>query len=766
MLSKKQRYQLGFIRQPDWQPKKAISALSNQAYDWQASDDDPQFVARPRLWLPGWYMLELGIEHNQPSAMAELYLNTGKGFNAGQQLRLPLPQGKVTKRLLYIPFGLRALRLDPLTTSGSFSISHCQLIWLKPSFARRRLLQRLQKVHRQYKDQALPAIFTSLKQQARQQALPWRTLALQVYDSTFVHATPDINYQHWIKQQAKREQQEQELLLQQLPHWPLKPVISVLLPVYNTSPALLAECISSVKQQLYPHWQLCVTDDASTCPDTRQALQRLCAGDERIQLVQRAVNGHISAASNTALTLATGDYVALLDHDDLLAPDALLQVAAAINRQPNALLLYSDEDKINEQGKRYDPHFKPDWNPDLLLGQNYISHLGVYQRRRMLEIGGFREGLEGSQDHDFLLRFTKELNTSQIVHIPKVLYHWRAMAGSTALASNEKSYAHHAGLQAVQQHVAATVPGAQINTTAGHYYRVCWPLPSPAPLVSLLVPTRDGVDILAPCINAILEKTDYHNFELIILDNQSNCSRTLKYMQEVTERDPRVRVLKWDHSFNYSAINNFGASQARGSILGLINNDVEPINSDWLSEMVSQVSRPEIGCVGAKLYYPNGTLQHAGVILGIGGVAGHSHKYFNGNTAGYFSRLQLAQNLSAVTGACLLVRKNVFDQVGGLNEEHLKVAFNDVDFCLKVREAGYRNLFTPFAELYHHESVSRGTEDNPEKQARFQAEIAYMRQTWGAQLDNDPAYNPNLTLAYEDFSLRQPLTDIEEQKCI
>ncbi|WP_418135403.1 glycosyltransferase family 2 protein [Oceanimonas smirnovii] len=579
-------------------------------------------------------------------------------------------------------------------------------------------------------------------------------MALQAYQSTFEHSVAGVNYSWWLEQQAERHQEQLQVLQSQQPQWAYQPVISILLPVYNTPPTLLAECIHSVTAQLYSNWQLCIADDASTSAETRQALQQLCAGDKRIKLVQRENNGHISAASNSALAVATGDYVALLDHDDLLSPDALLKVAAAINQHPNALLLYSDEDKIDGQGKRYDPHFKPGWNPDLLLSQNYISHLGVYQRQRMVNIGGFREGLEGSQDHDLVLRFTDGLQSQHIVHIPEVLYHWRAVAGSTALGSNEKSYAHKTGLQVLQQYVSKQHPQASVSSTAGDYYRVVWPLPSPAPLVSLLVPTRDGVDILAPCVNAILEKTDYRHFELIILDNQSSCPRTLEYMQQVSERDERVRVLRWDHPFNYSAINNFGASQAKGSIIGLVNNDVEPINAGWLSEMVSQACRPKIGCVGAKLYYPNGSLQHAGVILGIGGVAGHSHKYFNGNALGYFARLQLVQNLSAVTAACLLVRKEVFEQVGGLNEEHLKVAFNDVDFCLKVREAGYRNLFTPFAELYHHESVSRGAEDNPEKQARFQAEIAYMRQTWGPQLDNDPAYNPNLTLAYEDFSLR------------
>jgi GT2 family glycosyltransferase len=341
------------------------------------------------------------------------------------------------------------------------------------------------------------------------------------------------------------------------------------------------------------------------------------------------------------------------------------------------------------------------------------------------------------------------------VHVPYVLYNWRAGAGSTALESGEKDYTSTAGLKAVHDNLVQKIPDVQVQL--GHFantYQVRWPLPEQPPLVSLMIPTRDRVEILKPCVDAILERTDYPRLEVLILDNQSSCTATLDYMRDVTSRDKRVRVLHWNEPFNYSAINNFGARYARGEILGLVNNDIEPINSEWLDEMVRQVCRPEIGCVGAKLYYPNDTVQHAGVILGIGGVAGHAHKYFDRNSPGYFTRLHLAHNLSAVTAACLLLRKAVFEEVGGLNEEHLAIAFNDVDLCLKVREAGYRNLWTPYAELYHHESISRGADDNAKKRARAAGEVAYMRETWAAQLDNDPAYNPNLTLVHEDFSLR------------
>lgn len=752
MLNRKSRRYLGLIKQPKWKIGSDVSVSPNDRYHWQATGKDPHFYCSSRYWLPGWYILELEVEHDQPLAQAELFLGEGFKNSEDDTIILPVPSGKTVKRLIYISRNIKTIRLDPLSSEGNFSIIYCRFVWVKPHFAQDRLCRRLSQAHPHHKKKTFPEIISNIKALAKQKKSNWKIVAIEQYHDTFDY---NNNYNVWLTQQADKKACILKKQKEKQPNWPLQPCISILLPVYNTPPKLLAECINSVKQQFYPHWQLCIADDASTNEQSRQALRQLCEGDDRIKLSWRLNNGHISIASNTALELATGDYVALLDHDDLLSPDALLQVAESINKHPDALLFYSDEDKITETGERYDPHFKPDWNPDLLLSQNYISHLGVYQRNRLVQLGGFREGFEGSQDHDLALRFTYGLSDSQIIHIPKILYHWRAVAGSTATTENEKGYAQTAGERAVQDFLSKVNISASVEKgEAPNSYKVHWPLPNPTPLVSLLIPTRNGIDILQPCVDAILERTEYKNFELLILDNQSDCLRTLSYMNEVSKRDNRVKILRWDYPFNYSAINNFGVKHATGDIIGLINNDIEPINDSWLSEMVSQACRSEIGCVGAKLYYPNNTLQHAGVILGIGGLAGHSHKHFNGNAAGYFHRLKLVQNLSAVTAACLLVRKSVFEEVGGLNEEHLKVAFNDVDFCLKVRKAGYRNLWTPYAKLYHHESVSRGVEDTPEKQARYQSEIAYMREAWGELLDNDPAYNPNLTLAYEDFSLR------------
>lgn len=752
---------LGLVRYPRWQVKRGLERVSAAAMAdwkpsakaecWQALDDDPQLRCKVWGWLPGWYMLELGIEHDQPSGVTMVYWHTGKTFSADQRACLPLRQTRLAKRLIYLPLGLRGLRLDPLATPGCFSIHTCRFVWLTPWFAHKRLLHRLNRAHPLYRDMTLQELMASLQQQAKLTSRRWTDYALQAYEETFGHAARNSHYPTWL---LKSEALQPIPINQQATHvtgLPLQPLISILLSVHDTNAKYLYACLESVKAQSYGNWELCIADDSACHESTQRTLYALTQGDTRMRVGGCNAEGRGAAAANVALSLATGDFVVCLGAGDELAPDALFHIVQAINTQPAARLLYSDEDKLDEQGERFDPHFKPDWNPDMLLAKNYIANLAAFERTHLLAVGGYREDYEGGHDHDVLLRFTRELSSQQIVHIPRVLYHWRARRRTR----QARGMATAAGKRSVEAVVTTCNPPARVKFgPAGNSYRVLWSLPSPPPLVSLLVPTRDGIDILRPCVDALLERTEYTHFELLIIDNQSRCPATLAYLHDVQVRDSRVRVLQWDAPFNYSAINNFGVQNSRGSVIGLVNNDIEPINSDWLSEMVSQVCRREIGCVGAKLYYPDDTIQHGGVILGYGGVAGHAHKHFPRSHAGYYSRLQVVHNLSAVTAACLLVRREVFDAVGGLNEESLTVAFNDVDLCLKVREAGYRNLWTPFAELYHHESVSRGAEDNPVKQARFQSEIDFMRQTWGPQLDNDPAYNPNLTLAYEDFSLR------------
>ncbi|AQQ66946.1 glycosyl transferase family 2 [Microbulbifer agarilyticus] len=723
----------------------------DEVLDWESTSDDPQFSLGGVSLSGGWYMLELQLVHAAPSADARLYFDFGEGFSEEDSVFLPVKCNRVTKRLVYLPKRAKSIRFDPMESKGGFGVKHFRLVKLLTAFAMDRLIQRLVNMHDAFRDVSKTEAKRRVKLEAKSVGKPFLALALKYYNQTFERRRQTVDYQHWIDNQEASLFANARKAACGEEDW--SPLVSVVVPTYNAKVRFLEECIDSVLAQSYQNWELCIADDCSTNPEVKECLSRYVEKDSRIKVAFREVNGHISSASNSALELVSGEFVALLDHDDVLSEEALSCVVGVLQENRNLKLIYSDEDKIDESGMRFEPHFKPDWNPDLLLSQNYICHLTVLARELVADVGGFRVGFEGSQDHDLLLRCVPHLDVSTVARIPLVLYHWRAMSGSTALEAQSKSYTSEAGVNAIQSYLDLNRIGGKVEFgKVPNTYRIRREIPEEEPLVSLLVPTRDGVDILKPCVNAILERTSYENFELLILDNQTTCAATLEYLADVV-KDPRVSVHRWNHPFNYSAINNYGAELANGSIIGLINNDIEPINNDWLTEMVSQVVRPEIGCVGAKLYYPDDSIQHAGVILGIGGVAGHSHKYFNRHDFGYFSRLHLVQGLSAVTAACLLVRKPVFDAVNGLDEENLSVSFNDVDFCLKVREAGYQNLWTPYAELYHHESVSRGADDTIAKRQRAAAEARFMRDKWGHTLDQDPAYSPNLTLVHEDFSL-------------
>ena len=557
-------------------------------------------------------------------------------------------------------------------------------------------------------------------------------------------------------------------------HWlkinPDAPLISIILPTYNTQANHLRECLDSIRNQQYPHWQLCICDDFSTLPHVRDILEEYTKKDQRISVEYRKENGHICQASNDALARARGEFIALVDHDDLLAKDALFWIAREILRNPQANLIYSDEDKINEEGMRTSPHFKPAFNLDLLLSFNYISHLGAYRRETVNSIGGFRKGLEGSQDHDLALRVILESSPDQIVHIPRVLYHWRIHTESTASNSKSKDYTTEKGQQAIQNYLNQSQKrgyiSAKVECVAPNRFRCHWSLPTCEPSVELIIPTRDKADILELAVNSILNKTNYSNYRICIVDNQSKETKTINLLKHLKERHAKkIRIIHYRKSFNYSAINNMAASSSDADILGLVNNDIEAINSDWLREMASHTQRPDVGCVGAKLFYSNNTIQHGGVIIGIGEVAGHAHKYFPRSSLGYTDRLNYTHQLSAVTAACLLVKRSIYNEVGGLNERDLCIAFNDVDFCLRVHARGYKNIFTPYATLYHHESVSRGAEDTTEKQQRFLKEVNFMLNQYDAsgsgKLPSDIFYSPNLTDTHENFKINLDLSSVQ-----
>jgi GT2 family glycosyltransferase len=712
--------------------------------------DDPQLLLRSSRRRPprGWVQIGFDIETRGPWLSPKLYVDAGRGFSEGQSHPLQVRRGGRVDAVLRLPDRVRALRLDPLATSGPFAIRDVTIREIGITQLTRAILPHLPPFVPRAQD------LGRLVRRARRilraggaRAIAQRVLTLE---------NEQADYQTWVDTYDTLGDADRTRIRRHVEALPFRPTISIVMPTYETPEPWLRRAIESVRNQLYPDWELCIADDGSTEPHVHRLLEEYRLLDPRIRVVHRHRRGHISAASNSALELASGDYVALLDHDDELAERALYSMAVEINAHPSAELIYSDEDKITAEGRRCDPYFKPDWNPDLFLAQNLVTHLCVARTARVREVGGFRVGYEGAQDWDLAMRIAERVGASRIRHVPEILYHWRIVPGSTAMAVAEKSYAPEAQRNTLVSHFERVGAPADVLPVAGICWRIKYPLPRPAPWVTAIIPTRDRVDLLRRCIDSLRIHTAYPRLELVVVDNQSTDPMTLAYLKDLAAT-PGITVLRYDAPFNYSAINNLGARHARGEMLALLNNDVEVAASGWLEEMVSQACRPEIGAVGAMLYYPNDTIQHAGVILGIGGsgIAAHAYAYRPRGWAGQIGRALLVQSLSAVTAACLVVRRAVYEEVGGF-DEHLGIAYNDVDFCLRVRARGYRNLWTPHAELYHHESASRGLENTPAKLERLARDAEYMRRRWGTVLDTDPAYNPKLALDGDSFGLAFP----------
>jgi GT2 family glycosyltransferase/2-polyprenyl-3-methyl-5-hydroxy-6-metoxy-1,4-benzoquinol methylase len=528
--------------------------------------------------------------------------------------------------------------------------------------------------------------------------------------------------------------------------------ISVLVPLYNTPVRFLKQMIRSVQAQSYENWELCLADGS----DARHgAVGRICrdfaARDGRIRYQKLEQNLGISGNSNRCIEMATGDYLALFDHDDLLHPAALFEVVKAVCHQ-GADFVYTDELTFGRSLRHIvTAHFKPDFSPDTLRSYNYICHLCVFARALLNEAGAFDSACDGSQDYDLILRLTERARN--IVHIPKVLYYWRAHRRSTAANISAKPYTMAAARRALGAHLARLgLEGRAEDAAVPTTYRIRYTLRE-NPLVSILIPNKDHPELLRRCIDSIREKSTYRHYEIIVIENNSVQKETFD-LYESLSRQENIRICTWQGPFNYAAINNFGFGHAGGEYVLLLNNDIEVISPGWLEEMLMFAQRPDVGAVGAMLYYPDDTIQHAGVIVGLGGVAGHSHKGFARGSRGYMARLTIVQNLSAVTAACMLLPRRVYEEMNGL-DEGFAVAFNDVDLCLRIRKAGYRIVFTPYAELYHHESKTRGYEDTPEKVRRFEGEIRRFKDRWKDVLaSGDPYYNPHLTLDREDFSFR------------
>lgn len=557
----------------------------------------------------------------------------------------------------------------------------------------------------------------------------------------------EVEYQEWYE---KNKPSEEELARQRKKKWKEPVTISVLVPAYRTPEVFLRQMIESVLNQTYPYLELCIADGSGENISVEKVVKEYQAKDQRVRYQRLEKNEGIAGNTNAAIRMATGDYLALFDHDDLLSPNALFEVASTIEKD-KADVVYTDEDKVTSDLKEhFQPHFKPDFNPDLLCSNNYICHLFVVKRSLALKLGGQDPAYDGAQDYDFIFRCTEE--AEKIVHIAKILYHWRVHQASTADNPTSKMYAFDAGKRAIEAHLQRIGAKAEVSHTKDlGFYRVKYQVQG-NPKVSIVIPNKDEKETLKKCLESIWQKTTYSNYEIILVENNSTTREIRDYYQELDGKNG-VRVVYWDKEFNYSAINNFGISYAKGEYILCLNNDITVISPEWMEELLANCQRPEVGIVGARLYYPDNTIQHAGIVLGMGGCAGSLFVGLARSRGGYLHKAALQQDLSAVTAACFMVKKEAFEKVGGF-EEKLAVAFNDVDFCLKVRHAGYLVVYDPYAELYHHESKTRGYENTEAKKRRFQEEIEYMRCHWMPDILRDPYYNENLSLKASDYSLR------------
>ncbi|MEZ4526774.1 MAG: glycosyltransferase [Desulfobacterales bacterium] len=568
----------------------------------------------------------------------------------------------------------------------------------------------------------------------------------------------ESDYDRWMKKNALSEEKIQHIR-RDLSDFSYRPVISILMPVYNVDRIWLEKAIDSVRSQLYPHWELCIADDASPKAHIRKTLEKYAKKDKRIKVTYFAKNQGMSIAYNEALRSATGEFAGTLDHDDELTRDALYENVRLLNQNPHLDMLYSDEDKLDMQGKRCEPFFKPDYSPDLLLSMNYVCHFTIFRRDILNAIGGFRAGYDGSQDYDLILRFTEKTNPGKIAHISKILYHWRKIPGSAAATTDAKNYAYVSAKKALADYLERNAVSGEVLD--GHFtgsYRIKRKIANPEK-VSIIIPFRDQVPLLRNCMESIRNKTDYPNYEILLVNNQSREPSTLSYLDEIQQSE-NIRVIDYDREFDFSDMNNFAVTKADGRYILMLNNDTEVISSEWLSAMVEHAQRKEVGAVGAKLLYPDNTIQHAGVVMGLG-IASHAFKHFPVLDNGYFGLASVIRNCSAVTAACLLMRKQVFEELGGLDKDNLKIAYSDVDLCLKAVQKGYLVIYTPYALLYHHESVSRGDdneemlkEKHPEKYQRVINERQFMEEKWRDYIENDPCYNIHLTRRSDNFAIR------------
>lgn len=719
-----------------------IAILDQQQGKYQALGIAPCFTLSLAPFSSGsWYYLEGALVRNNGSREATLVVKTDD--EKLHSVLIPTNLRGTVREVFFLPVNAVSLQWFPTAAQGYFSQSSLLIhrITLLES-----ILRRFYRV-----------AFDLWRMRGRMdKAAQWPALwqaCFRLHDSylkTAKHRSKRLcgnDYPTFIALNDTLTKRDRAAICQQLAQWPTQPRISLIMALHDPNLAWLCQTVEDCIVQLNPNWELVVAGDFTTNDYLHLFLAPDRKGAGSITTVHIPAVTDTAMALNAALAAATGDFVVRLGQHDRMPPQSLFFYANEIRANPDCALVYGDDDDLDNQGQRTNPRFKPDWNPDLLTSCHYLGRSCLYRRDRVVAIGGYRSGLGGAMDYDLCLRYVHGLPGSAFRHVPRIVAHRRGVA----LESVRETPDHEAGKKALEDYFANG--GAIVEDgPAPMHYRIRHPLPNPSPLVSIIIPSRDQGNVLAACVDSIISKTTYRTWEILIVDNRTTEAAALSYLEKIGQH-PNIRVLRHDAPFNYATINNEAVKEAKGEVLALLNNDIEVITPNWLEEMVSHALRPDIGAVGAKLLYANNTIQHAGVILGLGGIAGHGHKYLPDGAPGYCHRAVVTQNVSAVTGACLVVHKSIYTDAGGLDEE-FAVAYNDIDFCLRLLEQGYRNIFTPYAKLYHHESLTRGPDNTPEKQTIFLRETSLMRRKWGALLDRDRAYNPNLSLDFEGYTLK------------
>lgn len=668
--------------------------------------------------------------------VSQIYFKQGTEKDLGFDIRIPYIREKNEDRFLVISCDGKTekVKLNTAIIEKQNSSAHKKSVKLKNMMN----LQTLQSAADFLKENGLKAFLLKSRHK------------LQGIDS-------DYDYPEWYE---LTKPTEEELNSQRKTVFDYMPKMSVVIPAYKTPERFLSAMLDSLLAQTYGNWEVCIADGSPKGESVERVLKRYALKDERIRYVILGENKGISGNTNAAIEMATGDFIVLADHDDTMAPDALFECVKAIQSDEEIDVVYTDEDKLDiDGGELFEPHFKPDFNPDLLNSVNYICHLFVVSHELLLEVGGFREEYDGAQDYDFILRCTEKAR--KICHVPKALYHWRCHQNSTASNPESKLYAFEAGAKAVKAHfkrIGVNAISVEKGIDYGIYHTTFGI--NDSPLVSVIIPNKDHTADLDLCIRSILHKSSYKNLEFIVVENNSTAPETFDYYEKIQKEFTSVHVVKWEKEFNYSAINNFGVTFSKGEYLLFLNNDTEMINPDGIKEMLGFCQRQDVGIVGARLLYSDDTIQHAGVVVGFGGIAGHTFIGLHKSESSYFNQAMCARNYSAVTAACMMSKRSLFDQAGGFSED-LAVAFNDIDYCMKIRSLNKLVVYAPYALFYHYESKSRGLEDTPEKVARFNREIKKFSEKWPDILrDGDPYYNPNLTLRKSNFALR----DLRKEK--